>query len=102
VFRISIRISDLRNLNAYPGMDQTRQETESTKGDVDERVCATNTALDPYCGIVSNYAREVAEDAVRVPAIGGKRIARKARKTSLESHMVVVDNCKYSPCRMKK
>lgn len=83
---------DLRsdNLSAYPSMNETRQEAEGAESDVDERICATYTALDPYCNTVSKCAYEVAEDAIGVPATGGKRMARKARKTSLESHMSTV------------
>jgi hypothetical protein len=36
-----------------PGVNQTRQETQAAKGDVDERVGRADATLDPYCKAIS-------------------------------------------------
>jgi hypothetical protein len=36
-----------------PGVDETREEAEAAKSDVDERVGRAETALDPYCKLLA-------------------------------------------------
>lgn len=39
--------------NDVPGVEETREEAQAAEGDVDERVCRADTALDPYCKLKS-------------------------------------------------
>jgi hypothetical protein len=36
-----------------PGVDETREEAEAAKSDVDERVGRAETPLDPYCKLLA-------------------------------------------------
>ncbi|KAI9152168.1 hypothetical protein HJFPF1_09393 [Paramyrothecium foliicola] len=82
-----------------PGVQEAGNITEDGEEDVDERVGAADTALDPDYGmrVSKRYKSAVRRsDAMRyVPGRGGKRTAKRPRKMSAEhmAFVVVEANC---------
>jgi len=69
-------------------MQQARKITETAESNIDERVCATDAALYPYCELVSVKIPMLVPVGCCIPPMGGNRTERMHRKKSGPSHIV--------------